>query len=386
LANQEDWEGIIEPNFDITLFGHMHAHDVTSQQRNEQGFRRRIQARSLFGIEHYGEGGREDRRFGYSLGSARREGDRIQLRVWARKLIQTPSWSFRHPEDMGYREHEGQHLAPCELPPSLRASRSSGIQRQEHSVPWKILVHGLLTPIDIQKAKEALTSHTPDANILRIEWRTGDDKWTATAREQERIVAALTQGIGESPPRLAVFSLAPIPLTIHLGYCLSPRIEVKTFQYHNHNDRDSWCWPEDPANVDTEIITCGLPDSLISEQCDGVIRISLSALIQPEETAEVVPSAGFSIDLRVSTPATTWLVAPSQVDAVRRAFRNVLGMIRRHVPRCEKLHLFYAGPPPGAIVIGQEINPRMNPPIALYEYSRLSTPRYRLVLTLPVSP
>jgi hypothetical protein len=50
------------------------------------------------------------------------------------------------------------------------------------------------------------------------------------------------------------------------------------------------------------------------------------------------------------------------------------------------LHLFYAGPPPGAIVIGQEINPRMNPPIALYEYSRLSTPRYRLVLTLPVSP
>ena len=38
------------------------------------------------------------------------------------------------------------------------------------------------------------------------------------------------------------------------------------------------------------------------------------------------------------------------------------------------------------IVIGQEINPRMNPRIVLYEYARSATPRYRAVLTLPVSP
>lgn len=54
----------------------------------------------------------------------------------------------------------------------------------------------------------------------------------------------------------------------------------------------------------------------------------------------------FSGDLRVRTPVTTWLVAPSQIVAVRRAFRDVLGQIRRLVP------------------------PRMNLRIVLYEYAR----------------
>jgi hypothetical protein len=126
---------IIEPNFNLILFGHMHAHDVTSQQRNEQGFRRPIQARSLFGIEHYGESGQEDRHFGYSLGHARLEGDSIQLRVWARKLIEKPSWSFRHPEDVGYREYDGQHLAPWELPPSLKVLPGSSAQSVQSMPP-----------------------------------------------------------------------------------------------------------------------------------------------------------------------------------------------------------------------------------------------------------
>lgn len=386
LENQEEWEGIIEPNFGTTLFGHMHAHDATSEQRNEQGFRRRIQSRSLFGVEHYGEAAQEDRRFGYSLGHARVEGDRVQLRVWARKLIEKPRWCFRHPEDVGYKEREGQHLAPFELPPGLRASRSGGIKSQGNAVTWNMLLHGLLTPIDVQKAEEALKPDTAEDNAVYLQWRDGEDKWTATAREQERIVSELTQGSEKNPPRIAVFSLSPIPLTIHLGYCLSPRIEVKTFQYHNHNDQNSWCWSGDPANVDTEIITRDLPDSPILEKCDGVIRISLSGLIQPEETEEIIPSAGFSVDLRVREPATAWLVSPSQVDAIRRAFRDVLGQIRNLVPYCERIHLFYAGPPSGAIAIGQQINPRMNPPIVLYEYSRSSTPRYQEVLTLPVSP
>jgi len=159
-----------------------------------------------------------------------------------------------------------------------------------------------------------------------------------------------------------------------------------TFQYHNHHDRHSWRWPEHPANVDTALTTSGLPSARIPEPCEGVIRISLSARIHPEETAAIVPRARFSIDLEVSTPATTWLIAPSQVEAVRRAFRDVLGQLRSLIPQCERLHLFYAGPPPGAIVIGQEMNPRMNPRIVLYEYARSATPRYRAVLTIPTSP
>jgi hypothetical protein len=56
--------------------------------------------------------------------------------------------------------------------------------------------------------------------------------------------------------------------------------------------------------------------------------------------------------------------------------------VRERVPRCERIHLFYAGPTGGAIILGQQVNPRMNPPVELYEYSRQWDPRYRRALTL----
>jgi len=65
-----------------------------------------------------------------------------------------------------------------------------------------------------------------------------------------------------------------------------------------------------------------------------------------------------------------------------QVFRQVLTVIRNKVPKCPRIHLFYAGPTGGCVVIGQQINPRMNPPVEVYEYSRQSIPRYQRALTL----
>jgi arabinogalactan endo-1,4-beta-galactosidase len=62
--------------------------------------------------------------------------------------------------------------------------------------------------------------------------------------------------------------------------------------------------------------------------------------------------------------------------------RDVLATVRARVPRCRALHVFYAGPTGGAVVLGQAMNPRMNPVVHLYEYSRQASPRYRLALIL----
>ena len=64
------------------------------------------------------------------------------------------------------------------------------------------------------------------------------------------------------------------------------------------------------------------------------------------------------------------------------AFRNVLKELSQRVPDCARIHLFFAGPTGGAIALGRVINPRMNPEVALYEYSRTETPRYKHVLTI----
>ena len=71
-----------------------------------------------------------------------------------------------------------------------------------------------------------------------------------------------------------------------------------------------------------------------------------------------------------------------QLAELAKVVRSVLAAVRTKVRNCTAIHLFYAGPSGGAITIGREINPRMNPCVHIYEYSQQAEPRYRLALTL----
>jgi hypothetical protein len=46
-------------------------------------------------------------------------------------------------------------------------------------------------------------------------------------------------------------------------------------------------------------------------------------------------------------------------------------------PDAAEWHLFYAGPAPLAVAIGQLLNPTMYPAIQLYEYRHKESPRYK---------
>ncbi|HKW93419.1 MAG TPA: SAVED domain-containing protein [Methylomirabilota bacterium] len=77
-----------------------------------------------------------------------------------------------------------------------------------------------------------------------------------------------------------------------------------------------------------------------------------------------------------------WLRRPEQLAELGGQFHAALARLRELAPGCRRIHLFYAGPTGGAIILGQAVNPRMNPPVALYEYSRQGSPRYEHVATL----
>jgi hypothetical protein len=63
-----------------------------------------------------------------------------------------------------------------------------------------------------------------------------------------------------------------------------------------------------------------------------------------------------------------------------RVYAEALAAVRKR--RCERIHLFYAGPAAGAVVFGRSYNPLMNPPLDLYEYRRGASPAYERVLVL----
>jgi hypothetical protein len=112
--------------------------------------------------------------------------------------------------------------------------------------------------------------------------------------------------------------------------------------------------------------------------------VSLSARITADETEEVASDLPVQIDMFVDEPGRKWLRSPKQLDTIADTFRKILETLQIRVPRCRKIHLFYAGPAPGAFVIGQLLNPRMVPPIQLYEYDRNSKPRYEKAVILPL--
>lgn len=243
-----------------------------------------------------------------------------------------------------------------------------------------VVVHDILSPVNIHDAVQALGSAKPLGPPLFIRPPSVEESWKLAAEYQKSLIDDALARSRERLPRFAVFSLSPIPLALHLGFVLSDRVEVEPYQYHR--DRKTWRWADPPEDNELEFQILGVPRSPTRKPIEAGIRVSLSADVLKAEAAPVTGKLPLDIELRVAEPDVTWLVSPDQLRALSRAFRGVLADVRRLAPNCRRLHLFYAGPTGGAIVVGQAINPRMNPPVALYEYSRHRQPRYEHVLTL----
>jgi hypothetical protein len=242
-----------------------------------------------------------------------------------------------------------------------------------------VLVQDIMSPVNLRDIASAMAPAKPFGAPLWVRPQVGDLPWTGAAAEQASILEEAISRGRDLLPRFSVFSFAPVPLAIHLGFVLSTRVEVACYQHDR--ERKTWRWPDDAAGADLEIRSKGAPGKKVNKPGDAVIRVSLSATVAPEETRPIVTGA-VEIDLSVKYPDVTWLRSPAQLDAVGTAFREALRSIRGNMPGCQRIHLFCAVPPGASVVIGQQINPRMNPPVELYEYSRQSTPRYRHALTL----
>jgi hypothetical protein len=53
-----------------------------------------------------------------------------------------------------------------------------------------------------------------------------------------------------------------------------------------------------------------------------------------------------------------------------RKAREMFEVASIRYPQSGRWHIFYAGPAPGAVVVGQQLNPTMIPAVQLYEFQR----------------
>ena len=126
-------------------------------------------------------------------------------------------------------------------------------------------------------------------------------------------------------------------------------------------------------------LRAGLIDEISVAICPAVdgARGRPHAFHSNDDEAEARAPLDFRVDFRVSQPTTSWLQHPDQLTwaalEARRAFERTIQLC----PQASIWHLFYAGPAPLAVAIGQQLNPTMYPPVQLYEYRHKETPRYK---------
>jgi len=262
------------------------------------------------------------------------------------------------------------------LAPASRSGSARALLRRS----WIVIAQDVLSPINLIDAGEALRPGRAFGAPIVLHPDFKASSWRRAAAFQRSLIQQALQRGRDLIPRYATFSLAPIPLVVHLGFCLSERVEVRCFQFDR--DRKTWAWPKLSSAPDTKLSVVGLPKRTARSETEAAIVVSLSAMISMSDVEPVVPNVNVRVRVSCRKPDVMWLVAPEQLHQLGIRFRGILASLRRLLPKCRRIHLFYAGPTGGAIVLGQQINPRMNPPVELYQYSRQSSPAYSRALTL----
>ena len=130
-----------------------------------------------------------------------------------------------------------------------------------------------------------------------------------------------------------------------------------------------------------DIVVSGL-DGDASQESAATFVFHYSAVITDETLIEADAPLGFRVDFRIPEPNTGWLLHPDQLSwaaqVARRAFERTMQLL----PKAKTWHIFYAGPAPLAVAIGQQLNPTMYPNVQLYEYRHKEVQRYRRSIVL----
>jgi hypothetical protein len=257
--------------------------------------------------------------------------------------------------------------------------RNSLPERGKSTTGWRVILLQGTHPLDAEPAMKALNPDFPSGDPLVLKADMNKETWDVIQKRMADEVAAILDAGDPFDFRLAIFPLAPISACLALGYCLTNRPRVRLFQYYA-NDH-SWAWPIEMPPQE-EIMVSGMPGSVRVASGEVAICFHLSADIRDDAICDVGRSFLGEVHITAPSPTLGWLRHDAQLKALARVSRDVFETCQSHFPNAEKWHLFFAGPAPGGVIVGQQINPTMCPPVQLYEYRRGRKPAYRPSIVL----
>jgi hypothetical protein len=163
---------------------------------------------------------------------------------------------------------------------------------------------------------------------------------------------------------LSVFALAPIPMLVYFGSCLTNKIPIQLHQ--RQRDTDDWVWKEDGAPVDYSIAVARRAD----DPTKVAVVLPLSGAISPERLPANIDDSFtiYELALAAQPPSTDFLRTREDLVRFATKYRELLGMIVGAHPRAPEIHFFPAVPAPIAIACGYHLLPKAQPPLLVYDY------------------
>jgi SMODS-associated and fused to various effectors sensor domain len=251
--------------------------------------------------------------------------------------------------------------------------RNSLPERGRSTTGWAVILLQGAYPFDLEPTIAALVPDFPAGSPIVFKADPQLESWQSICQRLAMEIARILETGDPFDFRLAVFPLAPVSACLGMGYYLTNRPRVRLFQYHR--DDHSWAWLAAIEAAD-HIDVVGAPDSRSSDAGDIAICFHLSAHIHPEQLVELNLNCARIINLTVPSPNTGWLRSESQLKGLAKTARKVFESCLAFHPNASRWHVLYAGPAPGAVAVGQQLNPTMCPMVQFYEFRRDTSPAY----------
>jgi hypothetical protein len=192
----------------------------------------------------------------------------------------------------------------------------------------------------------------------------------ATAEIGRRIARLYDAGMDvESTRHISLFALAPIPLLVFLGHCLSNKVQVDFFQRHR-TVGEPWKWKTEGDQVH---YTVRRRRTGANDVCVALV-LSLSGTIDDRLLPSEIDAdySVYEITLQDRTPDPGFLNRREDLDNFRLTYRRFLAELMRDHPGIKELHVFPAVPAPVAVTCGHDLLPKVQPTLAVYDYDRMS--------------
>lgn len=189
-----------------------------------------------------------------------------------------------------------------------------------------------------------------------------ENYYAENVKNLERAVNRRVIDIVEQGNSIALFSIAPQPLLIYLGYLLNDKYNVFVFQSHRR-ENNKWQWNNEYTSVDFQII----PPKQIKSSGKIAIIIALSSSVKNNRITNVLGENTNIYTLTIENPNRIFVTHPAIMDSFIEHSRSLLETIKQTHGNYEQVHMFPVMPVSLAVRFGMDYMSKADNPVLIYD-------------------